>query len=313
MRRFAGYLTLVFAVVLSLVFPLQARGENYSRGGTFLPMGWDARGEGVGGAAALLIRDDRSTYWNPANLTFMSSPSVTLASTKPVPGLDNRYTVISAATGLMKRENAGSHSYHLNRYGFGFTATQLGLELAGGSRWSENTFGLSAAFTPNHYNSLGFSFRYMRSTTGLSDADASGMAADLGWTAQLREKLWFALVGRNFFSTVSYPDSEQEIDPSWIISLSYHGFYREIFSVECDAVWKRGEINRILTGVTAAVFPDLFHLLGGADLRLAESQRTILHAGISTLYRSAEISLAFTFDPEDSFGRKNRVSVSYSF
>jgi hypothetical protein len=304
---------MALTAIMTLIFSRPVAGGSFSRGGTFLPLGWDARGEGLAGAATLLIRDDRSAYWNPANLTFTSSPRATLSSTKPVPDLNNRYTVLSMGMGLFEKETPSGYGYQLNRYGVGFTVTNLGLELAGGSKWTENTFGISAAFAPNHYNSLGFSFRYMKSHTDISNADASGMAADLGWTAQLREKLWIALVGRNFFSSVSYPENDQELDSSWIVSLAYQNFYRKIFSVECDAVWKRGELNRILAGTEAVVLEELLRLLAGVDIRFAESKRTILHTGLSTLYRSAEISLAFTFDPEDSFGRQNRVSVSYSF
>ncbi|MCK4236459.1 MAG: hypothetical protein KAX38_05020, partial [Candidatus Krumholzibacteria bacterium] len=237
---------LLVSLLLTALFSPLAAGES-SRGGTFLPLGWDARGQGLGGAATILIRDDRSAYWNPANLTFLMSPSFSLGTTKPVPDLDNRYSIFSIGTGLLDTRSENRADVAVRRFGAALSVTHLGLKLAGGSNWSESTIGISGAFSPNHYNSVGFTWRMLRHWSDLDDTDASGMALDIGWTALLRKRLWLGVVGRNVFSTISYPHRDEEIDPTWNIALAYEGLLDRI-STECDAVLKNGELNRFLAG-----------------------------------------------------------------
>lgn len=300
---------LVAAIIAGASLPLAA-GET-SRGGTFLPMGWGARGEGLGGAAAILIKDDRSAYWNPANITFLQSPRVSLGTTKPVPDMDAYYSVFSAGTGLMDNRSKPDAEQAPRKFGVAITATHLGLELAGGSKWNESTLGISVAFAPNHYNSFGLTCRMLKSSADLYDADASGMTFDFGWTALIHDRMWLALVGRNFTSSVSYPYRDETIDPTWNLAAAYERIAGRI-SVEFDVVMKNSEFNRFLFGTEIEIFKDLLHILGGTDYRITEGERTILHLGVMSIYRSIEISLAFTFDPEDAFGRQTHVSIGYS-
>jgi hypothetical protein len=306
----ASILTLI---LLLPILPPQApcvAGES-SRGGTFLPMGWDAKGEGLGGAATILIRDDRSAYWNPANLTFLMSPSLSLGITEPVPDLDNRYSIFSVGTGLFEVRSQPGSEAAMRRLGIALTATHLGLELAGGSGWSESSLGISGAFAPNHYNSLGFTWRMLKSWTDLDDANAWGYALDLGWTGLLRSRLRLGVVGRNIISGISYPQRDEEIDPTWNIASAYEGIFEKI-STECDAVLKGGKLIRFLTGVELMIWKDVLFTVGGVDFRLSEGKRTILHIGFGSIYRSSEISLAFRFDPDDALGRQTRISISHS-
>ena len=302
------------ALLLALLL-LLAQGRaiaESSRGGTFLPMGWSARGAGIGGAASILIRDDRSGFWNPANVSFLFSPRVTIGTTKPVPGLDNWYTVLSAGTGLLDVRTAENDRPVMRRVGVALTATHLGLRLAEGSGWNEGTLGLSFAFAPNHFNSLGITFRMMKSWTDLEEAGAWGTAVDVGWTAILTNRLWLALVGRNIQSSVSYPESEEEIDPSFTVAVALEELYGRI-SVETDAVMRNGGLDRVLVGTEIDIVSGTLWVSGGAELRLMNGERTIPCFGIGTAARSIEASVAFLFDPEDVFGRQTRASVSYLF
>ena len=303
----------VVTVMLTLsvaASPLLA-GES-SRGGTFLPMGWSARGAGLGGAATLLIRDDRSAYWNPANICFLSSPQITVGSTRPVPDLDNWYTVLSAGTGLLDVRMRDSETPVMKRVGVAVTATHLGLKLAQGSGWNEGSFGLSFAFAPNHFNSLGLSLRTMKSWTDLEEAGAWGMALDIGWTAILTEHLWFAAVGRDLFSTVNYPNGGEKLDPLLSISLAYIGLFDRI-SIESDLVFRDGLLDRILAGAEVSILDEMLYVSGGIDARYYGGERTIPSFGVGSMLSSIEIALAFVFDPEDAFGRKTLASIGYRF
>jgi hypothetical protein len=299
----------VLTVIALLPSPLAA--DDYSRGGTFLPNGWDARGEGLGHAATILIRDDRSVYWNPANLAFLSSSRIGVAAMQPVPDLDGWYSVLSAGMGLMDTRSHPDHTHALRRFGLGIMVSHLGLDLAGGSKWNEGMFGLSAAYSPNHYNSIGVTFKVLQSWTDLTDADATGFSFDFGWTALVRGGLWVAVMGRNVASTVSYPERDDEIDPMWNFAVAYDRIMDRV-SLEFDAVFKNGSFNRFLLGAEAVIVPDLFFVVGGMDHRLNEGSRTIPSFGFGSIYRGIEISIAFTFDPEDAFGRKTRISIGYA-
>ncbi len=305
------FIPLAVALLLTAATAGNALAES-SRGGTFLPMGWSARGAGLGGAASILIRDDRSGYWNPANVSFLLSPRITLGTTRPVPGLDNWYTVLSMGTGLLDVRTAENDRPVMRRVGVALTVTHLGLQLAQGSGWNEGTLGFSFAFAPNHFNSLGVTFRVMRSWTDLEDADAWGAAVDAGWTAILTSRLWLALVGRNIYSTVSYPNVDEELDPTITVAAAMEDLFGRL-SIETDAVMKDGGLDRVLVGSEIDLMEEILRVSAGAELRLTDGERTIPCFGVSSTLNSIEAAVAFLFDPEDAFGRQTRASVSYLF
>lgn len=299
------------AAILAPYLTAAALAGESSRGGTFLPLGWDARGEGLGGAATLLVRDDRSAYWNPANLVFMQRPHASLGVTRPVPDLENLYSIASIGGGLMDVRTEPGDEDAVRRFGAALTVTHLSLDLAAGSKWSESTFGLSGAYSLNHFTSVGFTGRLLKSWTDLEDADSWGYALDVGWTARLTKQFWFGVVGRNVASRISYPERDEELDPAWNIALAYENLLDRV-SIECDAVLAEANLDRLLAGTEIALWKDILFVLGGFDHRFNKGQRTILHMGFGSLYRLTEIAVAFTFDPEDAFGTRTRVSVGFS-
>ena len=137
--------------------PRGAEAGEGSRGGTFLPLGWDARGQALGGAGALLVRDEGAVYWNPANLVFLDSPGAGIGTMQPFPGLANRYTVLSAGTGLLDRRVSRDGLVTVRRLALAVSVSHLGLDLAGGSAWNEGTGGVSVAWSFNAYNYIGLS------------------------------------------------------------------------------------------------------------------------------------------------------------
>lgn len=302
-----------FAVILAAAGCIgqAAAAQSGSRGGSFLPLGWDARGEGLAGAATLLVRGDGAAYWNPANLVFLESPGITLGTTKPVPGMQDNYSILSAGTGLLDSRRASDGSFVMRRLAAAVTMTHLGLELAEGSGWNEGTAGISAAFSINTYNSFGVSCRFLKSWTDLDDADAWGMAFDAGWTTRVHRKIWLGIVWRNLGSTIHYPESDESIDPSMNFALAAVDLFGRL-SAECDAVVKESELNRILAGAELRIASDILYVMGGADIRLVNGERTIPHFGMLLRYLGIDLALSFGFDPEDDFGRTTRVSIGYS-
>ncbi len=290
----------------------QARAGETSRGGTFLPLGWDARGASLGGAATILVKDERSAYWNPANLTYLTDPRMSFGTTRLIEGLDSRYSTFSAGAGLTEELLSPDSAFTWRRFAVALSASHLGLELAGGSKWGESSLGLSAAYAITSYNSVGLTVRTLKNWTDLENADAWGMALDLGVTERLSNHSWFALAGRNVLNQVHYEERKEQLDPSWNVALAYEKLLGRI-SVECDAVIRNKALNRFLTGVECTVAEDLFFVAGGLDWRLTEGERVIPSFGFGTSYSVSELAISFSFDPRDAFGRQTRLSLSLIF
>ncbi|MBN2070304.1 MAG: hypothetical protein JW814_02515 [Candidatus Krumholzibacteriota bacterium] len=302
-------LTFLFVSLLALSPARISAGEG-SKGGSFLPLGWDARGEGLAGAASLLVRNDCSAYWNPANLVFLETTMMTLGTMKPVPDLNNRYSILSIGTGLLDTRVSPDGMVSMRRFAAALSVTHLGLDLSEGSGWNESTIGLAGAFSPNHFNSFGIGCKLLKGWTDLDNADSWGFALDIGWTTRLHKNIWFALVGRNFNGTVHYPENDYDIDSSINIAISWENIFDRV-SVECDAVSKEGEMNRFLFGSEIIIAEKLLHITCGADMRLVNGSRTIPHVGLLSNYRDILIALSFRFDPLDAFGRQTRISIGY--
>ena len=283
-----------------------------SLGGSFIPLGWDALGEGLAGAASLLIRNDCAAYWNPANLVFLESAQMTMGTTKPIPDMDARYSIFSIGTGLLDTRVSPDGNVSMRRFGAALSVSHLGLDLSGGSGWNESTIGLAGAFSPNHFNSVGISWKLMKSWTDVENADSWGVAFDLGWTARVHKDVWLALVGRNFNGTVHYPENDYNIDSSINLAVSWENILDRV-SMEFDAVNKEGELNRFLFGTEIIIAEELLHITCGADMRLVNGSRTITHFGLISGYKEMMIALSFSFDPLDAFGRQTRLSIGYDF
>jgi len=338
---------ILIASVLCAALGPPAQASEFSRGGTFILPAWDARGAALGGAATILIRDERSAYWNPANLVFLASARITAGTMEPVPGLDDRYSIICAGIALFEKSPgadatgagltglpaspeiavdttgvadtsraiaaAGLDTTLIRKtWGFAVSATHLGLHLAQGSSWNENTLGLSAAFAPTRRTAFGVTVRMMKSSTDAADANSWGAAFDAGVIEQVTHHLWLAVTAKNVLSHVRYPHRTDTLDVSVNVAAAYRGLFDRI-SLECDAVVKYGVLNRLLTGVEIAAIPDLVFLLVGSDIRMSQEARVIPSFGLATSYRFAEIALSESFDPEGAFGRQTRVSMSLLF
>jgi hypothetical protein len=78
-------------------------------------------------------------------------------------------------------------------------------------------------------------------------------------------------------------------------------------------VMKKGVLEKVLVGSEIGLWGETLYLCGGAEMRVAEDERTILSFGVGSVLNSIETAIAFVFDPEDAFGRQTRGSVSYLF
>mgnify|MGYP001817550352 CR=1 FL=1 len=306
-RRFV-----ITAAALLLLPSALAAGDG-SQGGTFLPLGWDARGQALGGAGTILVRDEAAAYWNPANLVFMTSPGIGIGTTKPIPGLENLYTVASFATGLLDTRRSLDGTIEVRRLAVAMTISHLGLTLAEGSAWNEGTVGLSAAFSLNPYNYIGVSWRMMKSWSDVDDAGAWGSALDIAFTTRLSRHLWLAATVKDVWSKVHYPQSSWEIGHTVSLAASVEEIVYGRLSAEFDVILREGEINSYRLGGELSLISEILWLQAGADVRAVNYSRTIPWCGITAGLGGARLALAFGFDPESDLGRQTRVTAAYRF
>ncbi len=307
----AAILLLLPAIVL--LHPSALRAGEGSQGGTFLPLGWDARGQALGGAGTILVRDEAAAYWNPANLVFLITPGVGIGTTKPIPGMDNLYTVVSVGTGLLDSRTSVDGKVVVRRLAVAMTMSHLGLKLSEGSGWNEGTVGFSAAFSFNPYNYIGVSWRAMKSWSGVDDAGAWGSSVDLAFTTRLSRHMWLAAMLRDVWSTIHYPHSAWKIGPSVVLAASVERLFHGRFSAELDVVFREGELNSYRLGSELTLVREVLWLQAGADVRAVNYSRTIPWCGVTAGLGGARLALAFGFDPEDDLGRQTRVTAAYRF
>ena len=295
----------------SIAASMALAGET-SRGGAFLPLGWDARGMSLGGAATVLVRGEESAYWNPANLAYIERGGVSLGMVQLVDGLPSRYSTFSAGIGFGEASYDPDSTLRSHRFAMALSISQLGLELAGGSGWDETTLGLSAAYAFTSYSSFGLTVRGLKNKTDLADAGASGWAVDLGLTERITRRVWLGIAARDVAGRVSWPARSETLDPRWNVAIAVTDLPGRL-SMEWDVVLKRGSIERVLAGAEIRVYEDLLVLAGGLDARLVEGERTIPSFGVGSSYGFVELFAGFSFDPLDEFGRRTRVSLSFDF
>jgi len=312
-RVFITTAILLLLPAIVLLNPSALRAGEGSRGGTFLPLGWDARGQALGGAGTILVRDEAAAYWNPSNLVFLTSPGVGIGTTRPIPGMDNLYTVVSVGTGLLDTRTSLDRTVEVKRFAVAMTISHLGLKLSEGSGWNEGTLGFSAAFSFNPYNYIGVSWRAMKSWSSADDAGAWGSSVDLAFTTRLSRHMWLAAMLRDVWSTIHFPHSAWEIDPSIVLSASLERIVYGRLSAEFDVVFRESELNSYRLGSELILIRDILWLQAGADVRAVNYSRTIPWCGVSAGLGGARLALAFGFDPEDDLGRQTRVTAAYRF
>jgi hypothetical protein len=303
---------LAATIVAAAVACPAARAGETSRGGAFLPLGWDARGMSLGGAATVLVRGEESAYWNPANLSYIDGGGVSIGMVQLVEGLPSRYSTFSAGIGFGEAALDPDSSYRSHRFAMALSISQLGLELAGGSGWDETTLGLSAAYAFTSYSSVGLTIRGLKNKTDLADAGASGWAVDLGLTERITRRIWIGIAARDVASRIAWPERSESLDPRWSVAIAAVDLPGRV-SVEFDVVLKRGALERVLAGAEMRVYENLLVLAGGLDTRLIDGERTIPSFGFGSSYGFVELFAGFSFDPLDAFGRRTRISLSLDF
>lgn len=312
-RYFITAAILLLIPAIALLHPSALRAGEGSQGGTFLPLGWDARGQALGGAGTILVRDEAAAYWNPANLVFLTTTGVGIGTTKPIPGMDNLYSVVSIGTGLLDSRTSVDGKVEVRRLAIAMTMSHLGLKLSEGSGWNEGTVGFSAAFSFNPYNYIGVSWRMMKSWSDVDDAGAWGSSVDLAFTTRLSRHMWLAAMLRDVWSKIHYPESSWEINPSIVLAASVERLLYGRFSAEFDVVFRESELNSYRLGGELTLIREILWLQAGADVRTVNYSRTIPWCGVTAGIGGARLALAFGFDPEDDLGRQTRVTAAYRF
>lgn len=302
--------SIALSILLAASSPSATAGES-SRGGSFLALGWDAKGEGLGGAASVLARNEESAYWNPANLVHVQKIGIGISSVQLVEGLPSRFSTLAIGGGIGEQRIENEETQRWHRFALALSASTLGLELARGSMWRENSAAISAAFAFASYSSVGITVRGLWNDTDIADSEASGWAIDFGVAERISRHVWFAIAAHNVASRVYYPERSEIIDPAWNFAMAALCLPFNA-SMEFDTVIKRSAIDKLLFGAQLPLHERYLSILGGLEVRLKEGERTIPAFGFLSSVGPATISAGFRFDPLDAFGRRTNFSLSFA-
>jgi len=281
---------------------------DYSRGGAFTAPNYGARAWGMGGAAIASVGGDECVAWNPAMMSCLEDKQIGAAFVNLVPGATAYHSHLAYAMAF-DRSETGDSDRHISTHAFGCLFGNLNLDLAGGGGYTENTFRLAYAWTPDYFLSFGAAFNLLTMSSDYSDFGGSGTSIDAGLRLSLLKDVTFAFVARNAASRLNYSDgADFPLSRSYSIGLAA-GIIPHLLA-ETDIVIAHGAVSRYVLGTEVTLFSDVLALRGGlSSLQLGEA-RTIPHLGFGLKVHRIWVNYNANFDSEKAFEDTHRFSLS---
>lgn len=283
---------------------------DYSRGGAFTAPNYGARAWALGGAAIASVGGEESVSWNPAMLSCLEGRRIGAAFVNLVPGATAYHSHLAYAMTFNQGE-AEPTGRQLSTHAFGCLFGNLYLDLAGGGNYTENTFRLAYAWTPDYFLSFGAAFNLLTMSSDYSDFGGSGTTFDAGLRLSLLEDVTFAFVARNAASRLNYSDgADFELSRSYSAGLAVSTIPHLL--AEADVIIAHGAVSRYVLGAEGKLFSDVLALRGGlSSLQLGES-RTIPHLGFGLKVHRFWVNYNANFDSDKAFEDTHRFSLSAS-
>ena len=281
---------------------------DYSRGGAFTAPNYGARAWGMGGAAIASVGGEECVSWNPAMLSCLEDKRIGAAFVNLVPGATAYHSHLAYAMTL-KRSETRSSDRNISTHAFGCMFGNLHLDLAGGGGYTENTFRLAYAWTPDNFLSFGAAFNLLTMSSDYSAFGGSGTSIDAGLRLSLLKDVTFAFMARNAASRLNYSDGfDFPLSRSYSIGLAA-GIIPHLLA-EADIVIAHGAVSRYVLGTEVTLFSDVLALRGGlSSLQLGES-RTIPHLGFGLKVHRFWVNYNANFDSDKAFDDTHRFSLS---
>ena len=298
---------LVPLLVLAVLLPPQRVLCGYSRGGTFLISGYGARSGGMGGATVASGGDESAVFWNPAFLACLETDRLGMSYVNLVPGTTARQSMFAYARSL-KSMSSEDGEERVSSHAVGFLYSNLMLDLAGGSGYSENIFRFAYAYSPDYFISAGVAANLLIARSDFDAFDALGSAVDFALRLQLSRRTAFGFIARNAFSRVNYDDGyDQSLRRSYTAAISTR--VRPDLLVESATEFAFGGLSRSTLGAEYALFRNRAYLRGGVSLLTSGENRTLPHFGIGFAFDRFSIDYNAQFDTEEAFEDTHRFSV----
>jgi long-subunit fatty acid transport protein len=296
------------ALVATPVGPARA---EYSVGGSFASPGYGASAWGMGGAAIASIADEGAVYWNPAMLSVISGRRLGFSYTNIVPGTDTRLSYVAYAQAI-KRGPTDEAGMEFAAHAVGVIYGNLGVELADGQTYNENTLRIAYAYCPEHFVSFGIGFTGLFASSDVPDFGANGSTLDASLRIALMKGLTAAAVGRQVLSQGKFDDGTNlSIPRSYALGVSYEAFNRLL--VETDIEAQFGNLSRWMIGGRYTVYRDMVAARAGLATVMVGDNRTVAYLGLGVHVRMFYVDYAASFDREEAFSNAHRFSLGLGF
>lgn len=309
--RLARIAWMIWIVLTGLLAgPRSANAQR--RSAAFALNSLDARAMAMGGALAVLPRDDTALRWNPALLVFMTGPSATASYAQPAAGLSAARASVTAAKPLKEALPALPGDTPLRRMAAGFMLVSSGLDLSEGARWSETQVGAGFACAPATYFTAGATLRLLSNSTEAVDARASGVAVDVGLCALVSPAIEAGLVFHNLVGKVNWSDlGETEGLPLLVdanLALHAHELQGEL-GFELSSA----EATRLQFGAEFLASQGRLPLRAGVRIFFGGEPRFVPSLGFGVSRGRIHADVAASFDRADALGTGAGASVGIRF
>lgn len=297
-RDFAALSTLVF-----LFLPVaEVAGATRSRNeiGSFADAGVGARELAMGMAVTAASMNATSTYWNPANLAFVTGAEITGSFTD----LHNLGLARQGFIGLASPDRGGG--------GLSLLVTHLDFDSDG---YTEFTLGYSAARRVVSKLAVGGTLRYLGARSTIDMADANGFALDLAATWKVHRRITVAGMARDAVSWIRWhgEDSERLIFRS-ILGVALEVAPNLLLTADGSITEESFLLRRLSLGAevdladVVALRAGLRRLDGSGDARLVSS------FGAGVRHQALGIDYAAVLDDSnEGLGNSHRGSLTIRF
>jgi long-subunit fatty acid transport protein len=289
--------------IMFLAIAGQARAAGTS-GAQFLKQGAGARAAGMGDAFSSVADDVTAAYWNPAGLSQMEQPEISVMQNTGL--VDSQYQY---AAGAMPW-GGNTLALSLYRMDYGTFDRYTAADTKSGSFNAGDLAGsLSLATKINEHYSAGVSAKYIQES--IDDAKATTFAADFGVLAKYGDTHVSAVL-QHFGPSMQMVKDKTPLPMTVRLGVSQRLFNRLNTALELS---KPNDNNMTIHAGLEYALVTFVTMRAGTNLTPGNSLDVSglkgFTAGLGTQFNG--FSLDYAFVPFGDLGNTHRVSLSYKF
>jgi hypothetical protein len=305
MLRSALFVSLACALGFAAA-PVRAQEKSTA----FMLDAMDARAFAMGGTLVALPADETAMRWNPALLVFLSGPGVSAGYSTPASGVGATHGALAAARPMGRLLPDTQPGVSVHRSAAGVLLMTSGLDLSGGSSWSETQVGVGGAYAILPYVSAGAMLRVLANSTGVPEASVSGYALDAGLLVVMTRVVQAGVVVRNLQSNIKWKDlGVTEALPRVFVA----GAALDLGRLKGEVGLQSGGSGAGYGGAEYSLRDGLLKLRLGSRLHFGAQPRSVPTAGVGVDLGQLRVDLAASFDAANALGTTRALSLGYRF